>query len=126
MSFPHFCEAVVRLATLNVPRVPWGEKPVKVSCSPIPGTWAVHIAGLNLPGSAQVRDLRGRVEFFLTHSLFPVALAAESAPFDLQRAHRQAKERPRETVAELAALARSKKAVLVAQHAANTAAGSGR
>lgn len=90
MSFPQFCEAVVRLAVLHIPRVPWGEKPTST------------------------RDLRGRVEFFLTHNLYTAAVKEEAAPYDLQRAYRQARERPKESADDLAAFAKAKAAASAA------------
>ena len=49
MNFPQFCEAVIRLAVLHVPRKPWDGR--------------------------VAQSLKARVEFFLTKNLYPAAMA---------------------------------------------------
>lgn len=53
MSFPQFCEAIIRLAVLHVPRKPWDGR--------------------------VAQSLRARVEFFLTKNLYPAAMSVVSA-----------------------------------------------
>eukprot|EP01043_Picozoa_sp_COSAG02_P017433 COSAG02_NODE_790_length_17186_cov_791.824603_14_plen_603_part_00 len=52
MDFPQFCEAIIRLAVLHVPRKPWDGR--------------------------VAQSLKARVEFFLTKNLYPAAIAEVS------------------------------------------------
>jgi hypothetical protein len=59
MDFAQFCEAIIRLAVLHVPRKPWDGR--------------------------VAQSLKARVEFFLTKNLYPAAMAEVSAPVSTYR-----------------------------------------